>query len=302
MSQDSEQGTAPSALGGDAAEVRALAIIVAYNSPAALRRNLASLDAQTRRVDGVLVVDNSQPAAVDLTGFDSPVMSRTTVVRPGSNVGPAGGFALGLAMFLEDASFTHAWLMDDDCYPEPESLSLLVAQVVTMRQGCVVYPAAVYEATGVAMNYLGWSGALIDRLAVRLAGLPMAELFWWAEDTEYLQHRLPRKGVVSARVDESRILYDLIRRSDDKPAWKYYYEVRNDVWFRTRAEGCAHLGRLARTLVRQLASALLRRGSPQKVAMYFRGLLDGSLGRLGVTVVPPASREPGLDQSKGKRD
>lgn len=287
MLQDRERTPEHSLKGGHVGELRVLAIVVAYNSPAALHRNLASLAAQSRQLDGVLIIDNSQPDPLDLAGFGLPIMARTTVVRPGSNLGPAGGFALGLATFLEDRSFTHAWLMDDDCYPEAAALGLLVERAATMRKGSVVYPAAVYEATGVAMNYLGWSGALIDRLAVQMAGLPMAELFWWAEDTEYLQHRLPRKSVVSARVDESRILYDLVRRTDDKPAWKYYYEVRNDIWFRTRAEGCAHLGRLIRTLIRQLGSALLRHGSPEKVAMYFRGLVDGVTGRLGVRVVPP---------------
>ena len=38
-------------------ECRVLAIIVAYNSPQALERCLRSLDAETRRVDGVLVVE-----------------------------------------------------------------------------------------------------------------------------------------------------------------------------------------------------------------------------------------------------
>lgn len=274
-----------------AGHVRALAVIVAYNSEAALARNLHNLDAQTRPVDGVLIVDNSQPDAADVSGISFAIMARTNVLRSGSNLGPAGGFALGLATFLESGSFTHAWLMDDDCYPEPRALELLLHQSERMRKGSVVFPAAVYEATGVAMNYLGWSGVLIDRLAVQMAGLPMAELFWWAEDTEYLQYRLPRKGVVTARVDESRILYDLVRRSPDKPAWKYYYEVRNDVWFRTRLEGWAHPGRLGRTLVRQFGSALFRHGSAEKVRMYGRGLVDGLMGRLGVTVIPPVSPE-----------
>ncbi len=97
-------------------------------------------------------------------------------------------------MFLEDVSFTHAWLMDDDCYPEPEALSLLVAQVVTMRQGMCRLSGGRLRGYRCCDELPRLERSLIDRLAVRLAGLPMAELFWWAEDTEYLQHRLPRKG------------------------------------------------------------------------------------------------------------
>ena len=81
----------------DPDDCRVLAIIVAYNSPDALTRCLRSLDSQTRPVDAVLVIDNSEPTPLDLSGLDLPLMTRTEVIPAGSNLGPAGGFALGLA-------------------------------------------------------------------------------------------------------------------------------------------------------------------------------------------------------------
>lgn len=265
---------------------RVLAIIVAYNSPDALTRCLRSLDSQTRPVDAVLIIDNSEPTPLDLSGLDLPVMSRTEVIPAGSNLGPAGGFALGLAWFQEGGHHTHAWLMDDDTYPEERALEILLERSSSLRRGSAVFPSAVYEATGVAMNYPGWSGVLIDRLAVQLAGLPMAELFWWAEDTEYLQHRLPRKGVLVARADEARVLYDLVRRVGGRPAWKYYYEVRNMIWFRVAEQRGSEGHKLPRTLVRLLGSAVVSEGRSQKVRMYAKGFADGMRGRLGSQVRP----------------
>src|SRR5699024_9988970 len=116
--------------------------------------------------------DNSEPIPADVSGLGADIVDRTTVLRAGSNTSPAGGFALGLASFMEDGGYSHAWLMDDDCYPEPPALALVLEAAARVRPGSVVFPSAVYEATGVAMNYPGWSGVLIDRLAVRLAGLP----------------------------------------------------------------------------------------------------------------------------------
>ena len=48
--------------------------------------------------------------------------------------------------------------------------------------------------TGATTNTLGWCAVLIPRVAVDAVGLPQAELFWWTEDTEYLQWRLPNGG------------------------------------------------------------------------------------------------------------
>lgn len=279
-------------LPGERPEVRVQAVIVAYNSPEAITRCLRSLDAQTRAVDAVLVVDNGDREPVDLTDVDLDIVARTTVLPTGDNLGPAGGFALGLASFLEAGGFTHAWLMDDDCYPDPTSLALLVDAAGATRPGAVLFPSAVYEATGVAMNYPGWSGVLIDRLAVRLAGLPRAEMFWWAEDTEYLQFRLPRKGVQVVRVDQARVVYDLIRRVGGRPAWKYYYEVRNMLWFRLAVQRGSEAWKLPRTLVGLLGSAVTSEGRGEKVRLYAKGVAHGLLGRLGTQVRPPRPSDP----------
>ena len=276
----------------DAGRYRVLAIVVAYNSPVALERCLRTLDAQTRRVDGVLVVDNSEPVPADVSGLEAGILARTKVLPAGSNMGPAGGFALGLATFMEDGGFTHAWLMDDDCYPEPTALGIVLDAAAAARPGSVVFPSAVYEATGVAMNYPGWSGVLIDRLAVRLAGLPRAEMFWWAEDTEYLQFRLPLKGVLVVRAPEARVLYDLIRRVGGRPAWKYYYEVRNMIWFRMSIQRGSEAWKLPRTLVGLLGSALTSDGRGEKTRMYVMGVAHGVMGRLGNQVKPPRPAGP----------
>ena len=273
----------------DPVDCRVLAVIVSYNSPEALARCLQCLDRQTRPVDAVLVIDNSQPSPADISSLDLGITARTALVPAGSNLGPAGGFALGLAWFQQGGSHTHAWLMDDDTYPEETALEILLETAGSLRRGSAVFPSAVYEATGVAMNYPGWSGVLIDQLAVQLAGLPMAELFWWAEDTEYLQHRLPRKGVIVARADEARVIYDLIRRVGGRPAWKYYYEVRNMIWFRVAAQRGSEGRKLPRTLIRLFGSAVMSVDRGEKVPMYLRGMADGVRGRLGAQVRPPQS-------------
>lgn len=267
-----------------------LAIVVAYNQQEVLERCLDALEAQERPVDGVLIVDNSEPVPASVAQKGRSIEARVRLLRSGANLGPAGGFALGIAMFQEEDEWTHAWLMDDDSYPHPEALGNLLRRASRVRPGSIVFPVAVNEDTGAITSHPGWGHApLIDRLAVRLGGLPRSDLFWWVEDTEYLQNRLPKAGVLTVHASDARIDYGQPRRAHVKPAWKYYYEVRNTVWYRLYIQraGLIHLAKLVRSVAKLAASAVSSGDRLANARMFTHGLLDGARGRLGATVRPP---------------
>lgn len=278
----------PNFAGNEGPAERILAVVVAFNSYDSVVRCLKSLHDQTVPVD-VLVIDNSEPSPLSLD-LDALGFNRARVIWAEENLGPAGGFALGLALFMESGVYSHAWVMDDDNYPEPNACELLLRRSRELRPGVAVFPSVLNETTGDLINYPAWCGVLIDRLAVTLGGLPMPELFWWAEDTEYLQHRLPRKGVRVVRVDEAVVRDDRVRRVGGRPAWKYYYEVRNMLWFRLSEQKGSELYKLPRTLVRMLGSALLSEHRVAKTSMYAKGVAHGLIGRLGRGVKPPVRK------------
>lgn len=267
-----------------------LVIITAYNSPQALRRCLEALAGQTRLPDGVLIVDNSDPVPADISDISEAIRDRTRLLRPGRNTGPAGGFSLGLETFMAEGVWTHAWLMDDDCYPEQPALERLLQAAAEMPQGSLIFPTSINEISGVAENNPGWSGLLLDRSAVEMGGLPRADFFWWAEDTEYLQYRLPRSGVHVARAEGAEVKYDLIRRSGGRPPWKYYYEARNTAYYRLYIQNftLSRLRKLVRTELLLLGSAMTGPHRLVKLRMFQRGVRDGFAKRLGIRVIPPA--------------
>lgn len=279
---DSLQGASP----------RVLAIIVAYDAPDVLRRCLADLDALVRPVDGVLVIDNGDSIPVNVSGLELSIVDRVRVLRSGSNLGPAGGFALGLGVFMEELEWTHAWLMDDDTFPEPGSLGGLLEGVHRVRPGVLAFPSALNEETASESRYPGWGHApLLDRLAVTLTGLPRAELFWWIEDTEYLQYRAPSRGVLVTHVRDAHIRFVLARRSETRPTWKFYYETRNTIWYRIHVQksGAEGIAKLSRSVARLTGAAVLegfKSGSWTRLRFVFRGVWDGFRGRLGRPIVP----------------
>lgn len=268
---------------------RVLAVITAYNPHSSLFRCLAALSLQTRLPDGILVIDNSEPEGADLADTSKVIAARTRQLRPGVNLGPAGGFALGLAIFLSETEWTHAWPMDDDVFPEPNCLENLVKASEQVRPGSLVLPTDFVEQTGEQLNAPGWIGGLLDRTAVQLGGLPVSEYFWWGEDTEYLHFRLPRKGVTVRRIPEAKVILNFARRPAMQPAWKYYYKVRNTTHYRLHV---VHIGprgafRLAEFWVKNLRWASQAPNRREAVPLVLKAIADGLLGRLGIRVRPP---------------
>jgi rhamnopyranosyl-N-acetylglucosaminyl-diphospho-decaprenol beta-1,3/1,4-galactofuranosyltransferase len=276
-----------------------LAIVLTFRAPGSLARCLGALGSQTHPPDGVLVIDNAEPPTATLAGLDDVLRTRARLLATGENLGPAGGHGVGLAQFRDDHRFTHAWVMDDDCLPEPDALAALTAGVAGLEPAHVVFPTWVDGRTGIAQDYPGWCGLLIDRPAVVRAGLPRAEFFWWAEDTEYLQHRMPRRGVKVDRNASAVVVHEPVRRATGRAPWKTYYEVRNSIYYRLHVQRRWPVGplKLARVLAAILVSSLGRQDRREQLSMYVRGLVDGARGRLGKRVDPEAGETSASEPS-----
>lgn len=275
-----------------------VALVLTFDSPASLARCLAAIDAQTTPPAMVVVTDNASVVPVDghARPDGHPVVE---VQRLDINTGPAGGHAAGLTRFLQtDAQW--AWVFDDDIVAQPDALALLLADSDEQLPGPGVMMPAVRELdTGVVLETQGWCGVLIHREVIERVGVPNAELFWWTEDTEYLQWRIPNAGYKVRRSERAQVGVYRSRDQRAKPAWKYYYESRNQVYHRVwvqrpvqRSGVPRHFTRrvrywrAARAVVKLGAQAAMREREQRlrKLAMVGKGTIDGLRGRLGIRV------------------
>ena len=267
-----------------------LAIVLTYNSPADLEKCVAAIGAQTLPPSALLVVDNasSPPASVPSVVSGIPVF----LVREAQNAGPAGGHATGLQWFAQ-SDHDSAWVLDDDMIPEPDCLAELHEVVFAGDQApgkCLAFPAIVETGNVDPVWYPSWCGVLIPAEAVATGGVPRSDFFWWAEDTEYLQWRLPRNGFPGRNVRAAKMSHLRTRASAGRPAWKVYYETRNSVYYRLHIQGINRRSctRLAKTASRLLMQILFREPDKlSKIRLFARGLVDGVRGRLGITVPVP---------------
>lgn len=254
------------------------AMVLTHNAPTSLARCVAAIAAQTTPPDGILIVDNASDPPVHPGWTDVGIPHR--IVRSETNLGPAGGWALAFTDFL-DSPFDFAWVMDDDIIPESDCLANLWAKAERHRdEAPFVFPLA-EQPDGSTQQWGSWCGFLVAKNIVAEVGVPNADLFWWAEDSEYCQWRIPQAGHRRRIAHLARVRHDAIRRSGSTPTWKFYYETRNMIYLHLHV--MRRVGRLPRNFGFLVGRALWREhaGRMDRFKAISRGVRDGLTGRLG---------------------
>ncbi|MGK5113049.1 MULTISPECIES: galactofuranosyltransferase GlfT1 [unclassified Geodermatophilus] len=204
--------TAARPTGGDLV----VAVIVTRHRTELLRQSLQAVVGQTRAVGAIVVVDNGADHATEAVVRDCPL--RTVYVPSETNLGGAGGFALGLLTALSLGA-DWVWCADDDGRPGgPDVLATLVEEA--LRRGLAeISPAVVDEADPRRLAFplrrgLRWrgsvddfgtdeflpsyaslfNGALFRAEAFRAVGVPDLRLFIRGDETE-IHRRLRRSGL-----------------------------------------------------------------------------------------------------------
>ena len=232
-------------------------VVVTYRRPELLDRLLTALAAQTRMVDAVFVVVNSDDAATDRVLASHPELP-VLVDRPGKNLGGAGGFHRGVrAAYL--AGHDRIWLMDDDVRPAPWALQALLADggdllacVREDRRGRLVEKAAVrfdlsnplairpkratVETTWPSrarmparahIENAAFEGFMVHRRVIDKIGYPDPSFFIFYDDCDF-QLRAQRAGFQMWAVRDAlmRRHFDFSQDAD-LAGWKGFYMYRN---------------------------------------------------------------------------
>lgn len=247
--------------------MRVLAHIHTFNDAAIIGRAITAVRAQTRAVDGILVVDN---ASRDGT-LDQPELQQVTVLRHRENRGTSGAVLSGMQFALEQG-YDWIWLFDADSHPEPDALEKLLdffgRLPASERERCfflacgavgeAAHPPMVFaEVDGMPApmpvgeadphcDCVLWSGTLYRMAAVAKVGLPEADYFADWGELEY-GYRGWRCGFTGFLVREAVLRHDVGRRPGmafrewrlgplklltcEAAPLRCYYFVRNSIYF-----------------------------------------------------------------------
>jgi rhamnopyranosyl-N-acetylglucosaminyl-diphospho-decaprenol beta-1,3/1,4-galactofuranosyltransferase len=253
-------------------------MVLTHNAPASLNRCLTAIAGQTDRPSRILVVDMASTPVVLASDLDFSIPLQ--VVRSDENLGPAGGWAMAFNEFLK-GSLTYAWVMDDDIVPDEECLASLWLKAAKHEEAPFVFPLA-EQRDGSTGQWGSWCGFLVAKEIVAAVGVPKADLFWWAEDTEYCHWRVPKAGYPRRIAHKAHVRHDGIRQRDSVPTWKYYYETRNMIYLHLHV--MHQVGWFPRNFSRLMGRAFWRErsGYVERTKAISRGVADGVRGRLGI--------------------
>lgn len=99
--------------------MKILAIIITYNRPDLLLRCIKFINNQTRVPNDILVINNGSTDNTETLLINNNIQFITQ-----NNVGSAGGWFTGINYALNN-NFDAVWMMDDDGYPDINSLKIL---------------------------------------------------------------------------------------------------------------------------------------------------------------------------------
>lgn len=246
------------------------AVIVTYNRLDKLKLVVEALKKQSVLPERIFVIDN---ASTDETGdFLADLQTqdpRFQHVRLPENVGGAGGFHEGARIAYEDG-FDYIWFSDDDAYPEPQAIELLLTGIIDFEDKFTWRPSFACSSVkwtnsdlcemNIPNTVWDWPrfyspdtpyflvgscsfvSVLVPRWAFAEHGFPIKDYFIWYDDAEFTQ-RIAKSypgiycpnSIVFHDVPENKgVNFSLVSQ---KNIWKFRYGARNETSFWRRERG-----------------------------------------------------------------
>lgn len=201
-------------------------IIVTYNRLSLLKECVDNLVNQNINLDNIFIVNNNSS---DGTKEYLNNISKSTVVSPinlTDNIGGAGGFSYGLKCAYTESESDYFLIMDDDTMVEKDTIQKLVEKADELDFGFLCSDVRWYKDQSpsilncpeverdwndklsdglIKIKSASFVSFMVSRKMVKKVGLPISEMFIWADDVEYSTRLSLQKN--SYLVSDSRVTH-----------------------------------------------------------------------------------------------
>ncbi len=227
------------------------AVVVTFNRLELLKKVIASLRNQTRKLDAIIVVNNS---STDGTEKWLSEQDDLTVVKQ-ANLGSSGGQYTSFKTAY-DMGFDYIWAMDDDVFPDNDCLEKLIPHIrenytlfpirISSQNNPVLLETKIFNLTNpfksiwtkiidendiknpeLEIDGPTFEGPFMSRDLIAKIGLPEKKFFIYGDDSEYFI-RASKYGFKNLLITDAKLnrMID-IPENDSFHNWKHFYILRN---------------------------------------------------------------------------
>ncbi len=281
------------------------AVVVTYNRKGLLLECVERLLGQTLRNQlDIIVIDNASTDGTHEALLPYEKAGDLFYSNTGANLGGAGGFSFGMKTAVE-RGYGWAWVMDDDCMPEPDALEELykvgdllgqdygfLSSKVLWKDGSIcamnvqrrtVFKNVVdYSRDVIPIEMASFVSLFVPCSNIERFGLPIKEFFIWTDDWEFtrrLSRELPCYLVTTSEVvhkSASNIGANIATSEIDRIE-RFFYLYRNDVVLYKR-EGFTGIGYEVLRLVNHVVRVLVK--APDNKLLRIKKIVSGTLAGL----------------------
>lgn len=246
--------------------MKVAAVVVTYNRIDLLKECIDAIRRQTRPLDEIIVVNNGSTDGT--TEWLNNQVDVTVILQ--DNQGSAGGQHTGINRAYEKG-YDWIWCMDDDAYPQPDALGVLLSAyeqldsptdvavlqsqvhnfveeipwgISRLRKNVLGFllrgpseSVSLSDRAVKEVDLLPFVGFLMKASVIQDVGLPRRELYLTIDDWDYCV-RIAQSGYRLLAVPDSIVKHkqhvsDLRKRkfSRQRRAQYYYHCVRNNLFF-----------------------------------------------------------------------
>lgn len=281
-----------------------VAIVVTYNRKEMLLKCIEHLSQLQSVKCDIMIIDNASTDGTKEALNNLIDLNLIIYCNTGSNLGGAGGFQFGMIEALK-RGYKYLWLMDDDVFPEPDSLDELLkadreldgkygflSGIARWTDGspCKMNVQKTglkktiddYSSKTVPVIMATFVSFFVKSETVLEVGLPIKEFFIWADDLEY-SRRISLKYPCYA-VNKSTVIHNMksnnkvgIEHEHQDRLWRYKYLYRNEVYIYRREGIKARLYMFLRVVLHLTRVLFMAKESKkEKLKVILNSYHDGS--------------------------
>lgn len=274
------------------------AILVTFNRKVILEKSLRMVLAQNLPLLKIVVVDNgSNDDTIEFVNSEVRKNEKIKLLSMSSNLGFGAGLAAGMKWAYENTDSEYFWLMDDDSFPAPETLELLMTEMEK-------YDVHILGHFGYKMNwfnkrtvkpsdystevdFLLVDNALVKREAAEAIGFPSGDFFMMCEDYDYCL-RAKKAGmklgiIKSENVQRLNLGSEKFSRST---LWRGYYHSRNHLLILKRYPSLKRIINYIVIQLKYLSGSILAPDRFKRIKFRLIGISHGIKGIKGKTLDP----------------